>query len=95
MVTGAMEHPEKIRTLANPPTLSRKFAYDLHYHSHEAMRELAKARLAVIHSRIESYLAELENEQKQKKRKARDAQAQEPEPESSPDKPPLDLPPDE
>lgn len=89
-----MEHPEKIRTLDNPPTLARKFAYDLHYHSYEAMRELAKVRLAVIHGRIESYLEELEKEQKQKKYKARDAQAQEPEPESSPEKPPLDLPPD-
>jgi hypothetical protein len=59
------------------------------------MRELAKARLALIHGRIELYLEELEKEQKQRKRKVRDAQAEEQESESAQEKPPLDLPPDE
>src|SRR5690606_853503 len=93
MVKCAMVHPEKIRTLDNPPTLPRKFAFDESYNSLDALSALQKERRAEWETKLQEYLQRLNDEQKQRRR-ARSAQDQKEDEKQSDEPPPLDLPPD-
>jgi hypothetical protein len=93
MIKGAMDHPEKIRTLDNPPTLPCKFDYDDSYSSLDALTASQKERRSAIEFKLQEYLQRLNEEQK-RRRKARNAQDQKVDDRQDEEPPPLDLPPD-
>ena len=93
MIKGAMDHPEKIRTLDNPATLPRKFAFDESYSDLDTLAALQKERRTELDAKLEEYLQRLNEEQKQK-RKARNTESQTVAAQQSDGQAPLDLPPD-
>lgn len=68
LVKGAMEHPEKIRTLDNPAALPREFDFGDDYKKMNELVELSKQRHVELGERIEAYL-EVKESSKNKSRK--------------------------
>ena len=56
LIKGAMEHPEKIRTLDNPGALPKAFAFGDSYRKMNELLESSRQRQAELDQRIEAYL---------------------------------------
>lgn len=67
IIKGAMEHPEKIRTLDNPALLPRKFGYGETYQSLDALSATQKERHAELNAKLLAYLQRLKEDRKTRK----------------------------
>lgn len=98
IIKGAMEHPEKIRTMDNPVARPLRFEYGESYSSLEALEQAQKQRREELEAKLQAHLQRMDEEEKQRRKQRKEQAEKEAASEAQPQSAEpagLDLPPDE